>query len=42
MKFQLAHIVAAAVAAIGLTIASVDTRAAEKDIVEHGGFGGPV
>ena len=34
MKFQLAHIVAAAVAAIGLTLASVDTRAAEKDIVD--------
>jgi uncharacterized surface protein with fasciclin (FAS1) repeats len=34
MKFQLAHIVVAAVAAIGLTLATVDTRAAEKDIVD--------
>ena len=34
MKFQLAQIVTAAVAAIGLTLVSVDTRAAEKDIVD--------
>ena len=34
MKFQIASIVAAAVAAVGLTLGSVDTRAAQKDIVE--------
>jgi len=34
MKFQIAHIVAAAVAAIGLILGSADTRAAQKDIVE--------
>ena len=34
MKIQLAHIVAAAVAVIGLTLATVDSRAAEKDIVD--------
>jgi uncharacterized surface protein with fasciclin (FAS1) repeats len=34
MKFQLARIAAIAVAAIGLTLVSVDTRAAEKDIVD--------
>ena len=34
MRFQFAHIVAAAVAAIGLTLAPVGTRAAEKDIVD--------
>jgi uncharacterized surface protein with fasciclin (FAS1) repeats len=34
MKFQIASIVAAAVAAIGLTLNSADTRAAQKDIVE--------
>ena len=31
MKFQIASIVAAAVAAIGLTLGSADTRAAQKD-----------
>jgi uncharacterized surface protein with fasciclin (FAS1) repeats len=34
MKFQIASIVAVAVAAIGLTLGSVATRAAQKDIVE--------
>jgi len=34
MKIQLAHLVAAAVAAIGLTLSAVDSRAAEKDIVD--------
>jgi uncharacterized surface protein with fasciclin (FAS1) repeats len=34
MKFQIASILAAAVAAIGLTLGSADTRAAPKDIVE--------
>jgi uncharacterized surface protein with fasciclin (FAS1) repeats len=34
MKFQLASIVAAAVAAIGLTLSVADTRAAQEDIVE--------
>ena len=34
MKFQIASILAAAVATIGLTLSSVDTRAAQKDIVE--------
>ena len=34
MKFQIASIMAAAVAAIGLTLSSVDTRAAQQDIVE--------
>jgi uncharacterized surface protein with fasciclin (FAS1) repeats len=34
MKFQIASIVAAAVAAIGITLGSADTRAAQKDIVE--------
>jgi len=34
MKFQIVSLVAATVAAIGLTFSSVDTRAAQKDIVE--------
>ena len=34
MRFQFAQILAAAVAAIGLTLAPVGTRAAEKDIVD--------
>jgi len=34
MKFHIASIVAAAVAAIGLTLSGADTRAAQKDIVE--------
>jgi uncharacterized surface protein with fasciclin (FAS1) repeats len=34
MKFQIASIMAAAVAAVGLTFGSVETRAAQKDIVE--------
>ena len=34
MKFQIVSVVAATVAAIGLTFSSVDTRAAQKDIVE--------
>jgi uncharacterized surface protein with fasciclin (FAS1) repeats len=34
MKFQIVSVVAATVAAIGLTLSSVDTRAAQKDIVE--------
>jgi uncharacterized surface protein with fasciclin (FAS1) repeats len=34
MKFQIAAIVAAAVAAIGLTLGSADTRAAQQDLVE--------
>jgi len=34
MKFHIASIVAAAVATIGLTLSSADTRAAQKDIVE--------
>ena len=34
MKFEIAHMVAAAVAAIGLTVGSVNARAAEKDIVD--------
>jgi uncharacterized surface protein with fasciclin (FAS1) repeats len=34
MKFQIVSVVAATVAAIGLTLSSVDTRAAQKDIVD--------
>jgi uncharacterized surface protein with fasciclin (FAS1) repeats len=34
MKFQIVSVVVATVAAIGLTLSSVDTRAAQKDIVE--------
>lgn len=34
MKFQLAYIAAAAVAALGLTLGGVASRAAEKDIVD--------
>ena len=34
MKFQIVSVVAATVAAIGLTLSSVDTRAAQKDIIE--------
>ena len=34
MKFQIASVIAAAVAAIGLAFGSADTRAAQKDIVE--------
>jgi uncharacterized surface protein with fasciclin (FAS1) repeats len=34
MKFQLAYVMAAAVAAISLALGSADTRAAQKDVVE--------
>jgi uncharacterized surface protein with fasciclin (FAS1) repeats len=34
MKFQIASVIAAAVAVIGLAFGSADTRAAQKDIVE--------
>jgi uncharacterized surface protein with fasciclin (FAS1) repeats len=34
MKFEIAYIAAAAVAAIGLAVGSVNARAAEKDIVD--------
>lgn len=34
MKFQIASVVVAAVAAIAVTLGSADTRAAQKDIVE--------
>lgn len=34
MKFQIASVLAVAIAAIGLALGSTDTRAAQKDIVE--------
>ena len=42
MKFQIASVVAAAVAAIGLVLGSADTRAAQKDIVDTAVERGPV